>query len=1361
MINSAISAIKALITVFIFCFISVCFSQTNAYNFAHLSTVDGLSQSSAIAIHQDDLGQIWIGTRDGLNKYDGSKFTVYRNEIDNPTSISNNDILAIEQDSDGFIWIGTYNGLNKYNPKTNQFTKYFHEQNNTSLSNNTVWTIKELSNGEIWIGTSNGLSIYNKKTDAFKTCLNTKSNSSIVGNHTLSILETVKGAIFIGTTTGLSQYVGRESEELQFKTISNSESLYIQDLVESQHETVLIGTRSRSVLEFNPKDKSISSYLLENNLDEDLNNVRQLLFDDKNQLWIGTYSGLKVVSVKNEVTLLQSDINDSKSLSKNSVKYVFKDKKGSIWIGTYYGGVNIWDESNVNFINITHNQSQKGLSYNVVSSIENYKNHVFFGTEGGGITVLDKNTQKFQFITQKNAKQLLDNNIKSLFVSNEDRLWIGTFNKGVVIYNLKSKEFEDEFLPAELKAFLSTVGIYAIKQDNNQNILLGTFGKGIIKYNLKSKTFQTIDYSTDKAKSLSSNLVRTLAVDNSHNVWVGTAKGLNRIDVNGVVTNYFYDNNIQYGDDILALFEDSKNDLWVGLKAKGLFKLVGSGFEPIKLSKNNVVVSSVRSILQDNQHLWLSSNQGIIRYHIQNKKTDFYNQKDGVVGNEFNDNASIKIGDSQFYFGGPSGVTSFDSKRLTQNDYAPQVILTALSIESKAVNSFDKNSILKQTLPYTASVKLAYNQGNFSIAFAIPNYINSNNNSYQYRLKGLEEKWNFTSTNLASYTIQNPGDYIFEVKGSNGDGVWNDTITQLSIKVKPAPWRSWWAFLLYSLAIITALYFLLDILKSKAKLKHQLDLEYVESERAKEVNKTKLEFFTNISHEFRTPLALILGPLQQIIEEYRGSNKVYKKLLVVENSANHLLQLINRLMDFRKLENNLYKLETAEGNIVKFLKEIYLSFSEYAKDGSYRYDFISMEEEIFVYYDRHKLERVFYNLISNAFRYSPKGGQIVIVVKLENNSVIIEIKDTGVGIALEYQDKIFKRFFEVAVNNKPDNDYNKGTGIGLSIAKNIVNLHKGEISVISNEDEKGSVFIVDLPLGNEHLSEEEIIQDFKFSDDISQYIEQLETPVRILDRNLPEISDAKKQTILLVEDNNPLRKFMKSVLEDTYNTLEAQNGKIGLRLAKTELPDLIVSDVVMPVMAGTQLCAAIKEDVRTSHIPLILLTSRTSLIYKLEGLERGADDYISKPFNVKEFKARIKNLLDSTTRLKEKFTETDLLKPNQVAVTSIDEVLYKKAIQIVEKNISNEVFDVPFFCAELGVSRTMLFTKIKAWSNFTPNEFIQHFRMNKATQLLEQHKFNISEISYKVGFKNPKYFSKCFQKKFGQTPTQYADKFIE
>lgn len=1335
--------------------------------FNHISTAQGLSQSSVIAIHQDKLGQMWFGTRDGLNKYDGYNFTVFRNITNDKSAISNNDILSILEDSEGFLWIGTYNGLNKYNPKTNCFTNFFHSKEKNSLSNNTIWSIKEMANGEIWLGTANGLSVYNKNTGSFTNVFNDANNkNSLVNNHVYTILQTKNNTIWLGTKAGLSKLKSSTNGNYIFENFvslpNNPKPIRAQNIIELDEENLLIGSKEQSILKYSFKNNTIEKYLSKEASKIISKNVRQLFFDDKNTLWVGTYRGLFLIDKNNKITILRSDNTNTKSISKNSIKSIYKDKKGTIWIGTYYGGLNIWDKANANFINFTDSQISRKLNYNVVGAIAHYKEQLIFGTEGRGVNFYNTKIKETSILENKSKTILPNKNIKTLLVD-KDKLLVGTLSSGIAIYNLSTKKFQNNFVSEELFKFLNNIGVYTIKKDKNNTFWFGTFGEGVISFNEKTKQIKTYKKNAN-INSLSNNLVRSIHIDSKNAVWIGTQIGLNKITNDRTVAHYFYDSNLSSGDDITTIFEDKNNTIWVGTKAKGLFKLnENNTFEKVILDSKKDAFSNVHSILEDNDfNLWISTNTGLVKYGINTGKSITYNQTDGLISNEFNDNSCLKINNSQLYFGGPNGVASFNTENFTINAYAPQVLITDFQLKNKSLSINDKNAILNKTIGFTKKLSLPYNEGNFSIHFSIPNFINPKNNRYKYRLKGLEKDWVYTNQNSAYYTIQKAGNYTFEVKGANNNNIWNTKATTLKIKVLPAPWRSWWAFVLYALVALTALYFLISIQKTKARLKHDLHLELIENQKKEEDNKAKLEFFTNISHEFRTPLTLILGPLHQILEKYTGNSKMYKKLLVIESSANHLLSLVNRLMDFRKLEKNLFKLQSAEGNIVKFLKEIYLSFSEYANDGDYDYSFHTTNDEILVYYDRYKLERVFYNLISNAFRYTPKGGIISVRVKTENNQIIITVEDSGVGISQEYKDKIFDRFFEIAVNNSPDKNYNKGTGIGLSIAKNIVALHKGKIKVDNNINEKGSIFSVVLPSGKKHLAEDEIIKDFKFSDDLSQYVAQLEKPNEFFKEEIGEnIYKEDAPTILIVEDNKPLRAFIKNVLKEDYNVLEAENGKIALKMAIKHTPNLIVSDVVMPVMAGTELCTEIKKEIETSHIPIILLTSRTSLIFKLEGLESGADDYISKPFNLKEFKLRIKNILDTATKQKEKFAVAETLVPNEVIVSSLDEKLFKKALEIVEKNIANETFDIPSFCAELGVSRTMLFVKIKAWTNFTPNEFIQHFRMKRAAQLLEQGKINISEVSYKVGFKNPKYFSKCFQKKYGETPTQYSNKFSD
>ncbi|MCV9927120.1 response regulator [Flavobacterium sp. LS1R49] len=1342
------------------------FSQ-NKYRLKNISTTDGLSQSSVIAIHQDKFGQMWFGTRDGLNKYDGSKFTVFRNDVTDKTSISNNDILAIEEDATGKIWVGTYNGLNCYDPVTNTFKRYLHTKTNHTISGNAVWSIKKIGD-EMWFGTSKGLTIYNNKTNLFTSVFHSDTdNSSLPSNNIITILKTKKGEICIGTTKGLCQLTNRKNGKFYFKDypLNNIDKLNVQAIAEDIHGDLWIGTKNKGLLKL---DKSINKFVpfLDNEKYKEISSdIRALAIDTKGSLWIGAYDGIYILGEDKSIQKINNS-NNSNGIDK--VKSVFIDKKGSVWIGCYYKGVNIWDVSNVNFSNYNQNSKKIPLSFDVVSAIVADKNqNIYFGTEGGGITIYNKNTEATSYINSKSG-QTTKNDIKSMCLAENNILWIGTFSKGISAYNTITKRIEEDRIPVDLNNLLKETGVYSIKTEGNGILWIGTFGKGLIRYNTLDKTFQVIGNDNTTANYLTNNIVRTILVDKKNGVWIGTQNGLNFISLketkqnNYAIKHFFYDSSALAGDDILTLFQDNQGRIWVGTKAKGLHYFDGKKFTKINLKVGNTVITSIHSILEDaDKNLWISTNQGIIKYNTLQKKIVLYDQKDGLTSNEFNDNASLKLDSNRFYFGSPSGITYFDAKKISLNPYSPQVLITNLRIKNETINPNDKDKILEKSIGYTTTITLDYDKANFTISFAIPNYIRSKNNEYSYRLIGLENNWTTTKNTEAIFAIQNPGTYTFEVKGANNDGVWNKVPTTLTVVVKPAPWRSVWAFLFYGLVIGLGLYGLIWIIKSKARLKQKLELEYLETKRIEENNLAKLDFFTNISHEFRTPLTLILGPLQQILADYNGTNEMYKKLLVIEGSANHLLNLINRLMDFRKLENHQVTLESANGNIVKFTKEIFLSFIEYAKDGGYSYTFESTEDEILVYFDRYKLERVFYNLISNAFRYTPKGGNINIKISRDNANIFIAVEDSGVGIAEAHIDKIFDLFFEIPTHNNVQKNYNKGTGIGLSIVKNIVKLHKGSIDV-TNKKTEGVVFKVTLPLGREHLLESEIITDFKISDDITQYAAQLETTTITEHEDIDDfIIKADKQTILIVEDHKVLRSFMKNLLKKDYNIIEADNGKVAFEKALKYIPNLIISDVIMPEMVGTELCSKIKENLKTSHIPVILLTSRSSLVYKFEGLESGADDYISKPFNLIEFKLRVKNLLNSTERLKNKFSSEDNFSPSEITVSSMDEELLKKAFKIVEDNISNEHFDIPFFSSELGVSRTMLFLKIKAWTNFTPNEFVHEVRLKRAVQLLEQNKLNISEVSYKIGFNNPKYFSKCFQKRYGETPSQFADKFYE
>jgi signal transduction histidine kinase/ligand-binding sensor domain-containing protein/DNA-binding response OmpR family regulator len=1334
-------------------------AQENTFKFEHLSTVDGLSQSSVIAMAQDSLGFMWIGTRDGLNRYDGHVFTTFKTEVGNGKSLSSSDILSLAMHPSGDLWVGTYNGLNRWDSESSTFERFLNEGNANSAAGNVINDLFIGHHGELFVATDRGIILIDPTGKVSTPPL----FQSLKNFNIQSVFVAQNNNLYAGTDKGV--YLFTQNNGSFEKPVLILKDVVVQDIIEDQAGTLLLGSSKQGILKIEKDSQKIEPYNLYSATV--ITDIRQLLFDAENRLWVGTYNGIFIVENGN-ATHLKSTFSDAGGLQKNSVKSLFLDKDDSVWAGTYNGGVHLWNSRSNGINNYVEGNGDSNLNYSVVSAIQADDDYLYIATELGGLNILDRKEDTFSYVNSGKSGSKEDN-LKALLLDQE-LLWIGTFNNGISIYDTRSQKINTS---SYIKAFnnsLNNIGVYDIKKRGNE-LYVATFGKGIFVYDTVANRIVS-QYNT--SNGLSSNLVRTIYIDTDESVWAGTQNGLNHITGDGVVTHYLMDEKLNTGFDILDIYRDSNKVLWIGTKSHGLYKFSENSFENVALNYNSTSFTTAHSISDAGGFLWISTNRGIVKMNLKTEKTDrVYDVKDGLAGNEYSDGAVLKINNKQLFYGGVSGVSSIPIENVSNSNFTTPVLFINFSTSENSENSESQISNLSANGKGSRinPIELAHNDRSFSVQFSMPLYYNTAGRTYRYRLNGLESAWKTTFENEVSYTLQESGSYVFEIQGVNSDGVLSDQISSLYIEALPAPWFSWWAYVFYTIIVAIVILFLIRNFRIRTQLKESVRFEQKEQEQIKAVNESKLQFFTNISHEFRTPLTLIIGPLQQLLSDYQGNRSMYKKLLVVESNANQLLQLINRLMDFRKLEQQQFSLQAAEGNIVKFLREISLSFTEHARLGDYEYSFVTSDEEILVYYDRNKLERVFYNLISNAFKFTPKGGTITVYINQTESEIIIKVQDTGMGVDEQDQQKIFDRFYEGSkitndpvVNEKMVNDArSQGTGIGLNIAKNIVELHHGNIS-LESEKRKGSIFTVSLLKGRKHLHDEEIIEDFKFSDDLDQYTSQ-KTSLIDEERGFKELDlspSDPENTVLIVEDSTALRTFMVQLLKPKFKVLEAADGLEGFEIAIKEHPDVIVSDVVMPNMDGTALCAKLKQDIRTSHIPVILLTSRTSLVYKLEGLESGADDYISKPFDLREFQLRIQNQLRTKEKLKEKLSSAPReFGPEEIEVTSVDEKLLKTAIEIVENNIPNEQFDIPMFSSELGVSRTMLFIKIKAWTNFTPNEFIQHFRMKRAAQLLQTGKLNISEVSYKVGFKNPKYFSKCFLKAHGETPTAFIKRFTE
>ncbi|WP_044211373.1 two-component regulator propeller domain-containing protein [Flammeovirga sp. OC4] len=1354
------------IVLFIWCYsVSLGFTETlpDRLQFKYLNTKHGLSQSNAITLIEDQQGMIWIGTRDGLNRYDGKKVEIFRNDPKDPNSLSNSDILDIALDQRNGLWIGTYHGLNHYDFHLRKFTRYLSGPSDSDrISNNTVRSVATMADGTVLVGTRDGLNVLNPATGKFLKFFHRDNDpNSIPDNHVFKVYIDAQEKVWIGTAKGLCvMHSNKNGYTFEQVRLLGGKEIYVQEILTDQDKNIWVGTQGDGLIKIDANYNVLNHYLKENS-DFTNNNVRTMVFDQQGRLWVGTYNGLNIIQPSGELTTAYSTFYNINDLSGNKVKSLHCSQDGTVWIGTYYGGVSIWNAQNFNFNYINQNTTNNRLTHNVISSIDELYGKFYFGTEGGGIISWDK--KKDQFINFNTSNSVLkSNNIKFLKIDSlREELWVCTLDSGVTILNMKTSQLVQHI---NTRNGLKHNAVYDIIQYGNDHFWVATFGGGLHLYNKKTDEIERI--LTTRNSQLSDDEIRTMLVDKDNNLWVGTQNGLTYLEIDPEsfeVLNskqFFMDEKRGISADIIEIFQNSKDDIYVGTREYGMHKLENGQFQFIDLFSDLSASSQYIQAIEEDKSgtLWVSSNNGIMSYNPISGIKKIYQESDGLVSNGFNNKASQFGSDGWMYFAGPNGITQFNPNAFTKNRYAPDVKLMDLWINNQLVLPNDSTQILYEPLDQTEAISLRYDQTNFTIDFAFSSFVNSDKNQFVYRVKGLDNQWKQTTDSRANFTIQQSGNYEFQIRGLNNDGLASENLRSLKIRVHPAPWFSSWAIFLYACLLLLMAIAVHLVMKRQTNLKYELELEHQMNQQQQEINKSKLQFFTNISHEFRTPLTLILGTLEQIISEYKGSSAVFNRLAIMQKNTQQLMKLINQLMDFRKMENDKLKLEVTEGDIVSFTKTVFQSFNALAVEGQYDYTFECQEENINLYFDPHKLERVLYNLLSNAFKYTPAKGKIQLSIIDDKKNVYIKIKDSGEGIPEDYREKIFDRFYQVSEELRK-NQQNYGTGLGLAISKSIVELHQGELAV-SSEGNKGSCFSILLQKGKEHFSEEtQIIEDFSPK---TQSVTEIPTTTLATELNMNQlVNDQTKSTVLIVEDNVQVRNFIMELLSADYNVVEAENGEIGLSKVVECTPDLIISDVMMPVMDGITFCKEIKTNIKTSHIPIILLTARTADQFKYEGLELGADEYMSKPFSVQELKLKVRNLLRFVDSLKVRFKEGNVIRPSEITISSVDEQLLNKAIEIMDNNIDNQFFNVEQYTEELGVSRTMLFTKIKKWTGLTPNEFILSMRMKRATQLIEQNKINISQICYKVGFKDPKYFSKSFKKYHGCTPTAYSKKFQE
>jgi signal transduction histidine kinase/ligand-binding sensor domain-containing protein/DNA-binding response OmpR family regulator len=1337
---------------------------------------------------QDRDGYLWIGTWSGLLRYDGYSTKIFKSDDSQPFALKSNKITSLLEDSHGFLWVGTRNGgLFRYDKAEDKFYQYKHNPAKSgSLSNNNISSLLEDRHGNIWIGTEKGLNLYDRKAKAFRKFFNDPADpNSIQFDFITTLHQSASGKIWVATGIGISSLESSDAALQQYK-IKNYR--YEQDIAHAEQH----------------------NYIIE---------IGETAAAGKEVLWFATIKGLKKFTDGQFQNFEAADKTSGANFFQSLL--IVPGESPYILLGSSEGLLFFDPVQEVFTRSLGNNDPELNLSHNEVSALYlDYSKVLWVGTKKG-INKFDTYSRSFELYQLEEYDQS-KSVISGIRAAAGGGYWVGTHGGGLYKFNpaQKSADGKPVFTKYSLldqKDNSFTEAIQTLYTDAENNVWIGTGGAGLYVFNENSiqPVSQQIRpravYSLSTPQQLSDNHVMSFAEDRTGGMWVGTwSGGLNKITKEGEVLRFPHPAFVQVP--LIVMHSDSAGDLWVGTRGSGLYRIrkKGDGLDiKVYQQQHGLTNNFIEAIYEDSLgRLWLGTEGGLFSFDKKEESFTFhklrddgeklavvgiledsagsmwlshwngitvfdpndpapairdYDTQDRVQGGFFYSNVCFKNKDGKLVFGGGNGLNIIDPVGIISHPVLPKIQIENFQIFNKAVEigeEFNGRVILTKPISVVKpnEIVLKHSENSVSFEFTALHFAAPEKIEYAYRLAGFDEEWRFTdaSRRYVSYTNLPSGTYNFQVKATNNDGVWGEQLVQFPFTVSPPWWQTAWAFLLYVVAVVAILYLFRYLIIMRTNFINNLRIERVKRENLEVLSKTKLEFFTNVSHEFRTPLTLIAGPLHTVLESGEGNKFVRQQLMVVNNNTQRLLRLVNQLLDFRKIEAGNLGLQAAEGNIVHFVEEIKLSFETLAEERQIDFSFRASSADIRLWFDRDQFEKILYNLLSNAFKNTPKGGSISLEVQQDAGEVSISIADTGRGIDAKNYENIFKRFYTYY---EPSKEKNNGTGIGLALTKSLVELHRGTINV---ESKKGEFtrFTICLQKGNAHLQPSEIAEDYKDSEHIDTYPKPsfVESVMLNLTEGLPENDLTELPRILIVEDNAEVRAYIKSVFIGKYQILEAEDGKEGLCMAQEKLPDLIISDVMMPVMDGITLCRKIKSKLKTSHIPVILLTARTSLIFKVEGLETGADDYITKPFDAKILTLKVNNIIKLRETMRRMFQDSKVLniEPNKVTITAADEIFIKKALESVEENMANSEYSVEDLEREVGQSRMQLYRKLKSLTGQSANEFIRTIRLKRAAQLIAQNQLTIAEVTYQVGFVDLPYFRKCFKKQFGVNPSEYA-----
>ena len=1377
-------------------------SLAKQFWFEHIQTEDGLSSSWVAAIVQDNQEYLWFGTQDGLVRYNGYEFITYRYDAEDPTSLEKNRVETLFVSSDGALWIGTTTGVNRYRPATDDFEHFIYDQNNPNgLAPGQINDFAEDAHGNIWWGTqAGGLVCFNLVTQETERFLMDKTAAEHVLHDEIRVLMfDDKGLLWIGTgeptqssakSGGLLRFNPNTKEVRRFthQKVNNSSLTdnRIGAILQDRSGQIWVGTANAGLHLYNANNESFTRFEAQPhdphalhapsaqfsstwNLDE---LVKILHEDQKGRIWIGTVNGgLNVYNPQNRQLIhCKHEPHNLFSLTNNLVWSFFEDTQGRIWIGNFLAGLHKFDPAARKFQCLQHDPSNlNSLSDNDVVGLcasEKEPGLVWVATRFHGLNKVDISTGQIQRIQHEIGKSnsLGNNGLWTVYEDNAGIVWIGT-SEGLDRYDPKTQEFEHFRHEPSNPNSLSGNSVVSIFEDDKNLIWIGTWGTGLNRLDYSKREIKRYNFfNPDKAVSNSVfvNSHFVIHQDRQKNLWVASWRGglYRYLPEKDKFQKYAALNNIGGN----CLYEDEDGNFWIGTNDRGLVL-----FNPVngKILKNyqgsdGLPSNMILSILPSTEGgLWLSTDKGLSQFH---KETGFhknYDINDGLLSNTFNYQGGGKTPDGYNLFSSDKGLVFFND-HLEENKTPPTPYIIALrTIDRKSIS---KEQVYEINLSgHQEFLEFPFSQRDFSIDYLGLHYTNPSKNTYRYKLEPYDVDWVYNGTQRSvRYTNLDPGRYTFQLQAANNDGYWSTKTASLELLISPPWWQTSWAYFLYAIFTGLILYILYRILIERERQRSAIQLKEAEMTQLRAIDQMKSRFFANISHELRTPLTLIQGPIEDLVEG-RIKDGIKAQYQMILRNTKRLQQLITQLLELARIDNGQEKLQPTNQDLIPFLRQIFSSFKTMSQNQGVEITFFSEWKSFPTTFDEDKLEKICVNLLSNALKFTPSGGSVLFFIGHPKDNeqhpakdgVLLKISDTGVGIPTDQIPYVFDYFYQV---DDSQTQKFEGSGIGLALVKQYVALYNGQISVNSTLN-RGTTFSIFLP-----LQEKAAVQ-------VPESIAEVRTPIDSLTNKTqleylipsPQPSPSKKYNtrdkaapgVLLVEDNEDIRMYIKRCLGDDYHVFEAINGAEGLALAIDQIPDLIISDVMMPVMDGFEFCQAIRTNQCTSHIPIILLTARVEVSDRLHGIEYGADAYLTKPFKREELDLRIAKLIEQRENLRQKFASQITLQPAGLNITSLDKQFLDKLIGFIESEISNEQISLADLSTAIGMSRTQIHRKLKALTGESPGEFIRRFRLQRAAQLLKTSQLNVSEIAFEVGFRSHSHFSQAFRRYYKVSPSDY------